>query len=266
MSQDNSPPTALVTGGSQGIGLAVASVLLARGWNVTLAGRGRDRLDSAITTLRDQSGPGRGTVEAVTADVAAEGDIDRLVATTVARWGHIDGLVNNAGIFDDASFLTLSAKEWNDVLAVNLTGPFLLTQRVASHMKDRGGGSIVNIASIDGHRIDGTYPAYNVSKAGLLHLTRQAAVELGPHGIRCNSVSPGWTKTPMVEAALTSPQLEAMTTNWPRAPLGRMVSTEEVARTVAFLLGEDASGITAADVVVDAGTLANLWLLETLPS
>ncbi len=199
------------------------------------------------------------------ADVAVVEDLDLIVATAMDHWGRIDVLVNNAGIFDDATLLTLPKESWDQVIAVNLTAPFLLTQRVGRIMAEQGGGAIVNLASIDGHGVDGPYVAYNVSKAGVLHLTRQTAVELGPAGVRCNSVSPGWTRTPMVEAALTEEQLQVMAKGWCRSPNRRMVTPEEVAATVVFLVGDQASGVSGTDVVVDGGTISNLFILETLP-
>ena len=208
--------TAIVTGGSLGIGKEIARQLLDQGTDVMVVGRKQANIDDAVEFLQSGSGSGAGEVSGFAADVASEAEIDSIITEALSRWGRIDVLVNNAGIFDDETFLTLSKDSWDAVIAVNLTAPFLLTQRVGKVMAEQGGGSIVNLASIDGHRVDGTYPAYNVSKAGILHLTRQAAVELGPLGIRCNSVSPGWTRTPMVESALTTAQLHYMTSGFER--------------------------------------------------
>lgn len=257
--------TAIVTGGTVGIGKEITRQLLTAGTNVLVVGRRQALVDSAVDELTTDAADNGAQIAGIAADVAVTEDLDRIVESATSRWGRIDVLVNNAGVFDDATFQTLSKQSWDNVLAVNLTAPFLLTQRVSKVMAERRSGAIVNLASVDGHGVDGTYVAYNVSKAAILHLTRQAAVELGPLGIRCNSVSPGWTRTPMVESALSDSQLTAMSQGWSRAPLNRMVTPTEVAATVAFLAGESASGISGTDVVVDGGTIANLWILETLP-
>ncbi|MGV8872859.1 MAG: SDR family NAD(P)-dependent oxidoreductase [Rhodococcus sp. (in: high G+C Gram-positive bacteria)] len=256
--------TAIVTGGTIGIGKEVARLLLCEGTSVLIVGRRQNLVDAAVAELTG-SAAGGAEIIGFAADVSVAQDLDRIVDSAVDRWGRIDVLINNAGIYDDASFQTISPEMWNDVLAVNLTAPFLLSQRVSRVMAERDTGAIVNIASVDGHGVDGTYVAYNVSKAAVLHLTKQAAVELGPWGIRCNSVSPGWTRTPMVESVLSGDQLEALSTGWKRAPLNRMVTPVEVAETVVFLAGDKASGITGTDVVVDGGVIANLWIVETLP-
>jgi 3-oxoacyl-[acyl-carrier protein] reductase len=126
-----------------------------------------------------------------------------------------------------------------------------------------GGGAIVNIASIDGHGADGA-ASYGVAKAGLVHLTKNIAVELGTHGVRCNSISPGYVLTPMVESTTTPELLERMRTAFHRVPIGRTLAVEEVAAACAFLASDEASGITGIDVAVDGGTLADLHILPSL--
>lgn len=257
--------TAIVTGGSLGIGKEVALQLMRENADVLIVGRRTTTLEEAEAELRE-SAQGHGHVWSRSADVGSEDALDELVAAASARWdGRIDVLVNNAGIYDDADILTLERKTWDDVVAVNLTAPFLLTQKVGRLMVAAGSGAIVNIASVDGHGVDGTYVAYNVTKAALLHMSKQAAVELGPHGVRVNSVSPGWTRTPMVESALSDEALTVMDNGWRRAALRRMVTTDEVAGAITFLASDRASGITGTDLVVDGGTIANLYIVETLP-
>ncbi|MYU22602.1 SDR family oxidoreductase [Streptomyces sp. SID8352] len=265
MTRTLSRRTALVTGGTIGIGREITRRLLDEGVDVVIVGRRRELLDATVRELTAAAGEGSGTVSGVAADVAVVEDLDRVVAAALEPSGRIDILVNNAGVFDDATLLSLPKESWDQVIAVNLTAPFLLTQRVGKVMAGQGHGAIVNLASVDGHGVDGSYVAYNVSKAGVLHLTRQTAVELGPLGIRCNSVSPGWTRTPMVESALSEEQLRVMADGWKRSPNRRMVTPGEVAAAVVFLAGDQASGINGTDIVVDGGTISNLYLLETLP-
>ena len=144
------------------------------------------------------------------------------------------------------------------------TALFRLSQLAARAMANQGKGVIVNIASIDAYGTDGTFASYSASKAALLALTRQAATELAPNGIRVNSVSPGWTMTAMAAGALTSDELAAMKTRFDRVPIQRMITPDEVASAVAYLASDAASAITGTDLVVDGGTLANLYIIETL--
>jgi NAD(P)-dependent dehydrogenase (short-subunit alcohol dehydrogenase family) len=250
--------TALVTGGGRGLGLSFAADLAANGASVALMGRAKDTLDSACAAL---TAAGH-VVTAHAGDVADAGDVERVLDEVFAAHGRLNIVINNAGIADEAGFLDVTLEGWNRVLAVNLTGPFLLTQRAARRMTD--GGSIVNIASVDAHGADGPYSSYVATKAGLVGLTKAAATELAPRAIRVNSVSPGWTLTQMAEESTTPEVLEAMKTRFRRVPIGRMITTEEVAAAVTFLASPLASGITGVDLLVDGGTLANLYILETL--
>lgn len=172
-------------------------------------------------------------------------------------------MVNNAGIADEAPFTDISLANWNNVMAINLTAPFLLSQRAAAVMPE--GGSIINIASIDAYAADGPFASYVATKAGLIGLTKAAAVELAPRGIRVNSVSPGWALTDMAVETTSPAMLQHMKSDFARVPLRRLVKPEEVAHAVCFLASPHASAITGSDVAVDGGTLANLYILETLP-
>jgi NAD(P)-dependent dehydrogenase (short-subunit alcohol dehydrogenase family) len=238
----------------------MAGRLAAEGAELLIAGRTEEDLDRAVAEI----GAEGGTALRLRGDIAEPVFCERLIDTALERWGRIDVLVNNAGVFDEASFLEVEPKNWDFVVDVMLKAPFLLSQRAAGAMVERGGGAIVHLASIDGHAVDGPFTSYSVAKAGLLQLSRNIAVELGPKGVRSNTVSPGWALTPMVEAATEEGELQRMKHDFKRVPLQRMVTPEEVAAAVCFLASDEASGVTGTDLVVDGGTIADLYILPTL--
>jgi NAD(P)-dependent dehydrogenase (short-subunit alcohol dehydrogenase family) len=260
MATDFTDKVALVTGGNTGIGEATAALLAARGATVCIVGRNQQRLETV--TARIAAAGGR--CWAQTADLASDENLIRVIATILDRNGRIDILVNNAGIDVNEPFLEATREGWERVMAVNLTAPFRLSQLAARNMVTRNTGAIVNVASVDAYGTDGTFASYNASKAALLALTRQSATELAPSGVRVNSVSPGWTMTSMAAEALTPEELAVMTTKFSRVPMQRMITPEEVASAIGYLASDAASGITGTDLVVDGGTLANLYVIETL--
>jgi meso-butanediol dehydrogenase / (S,S)-butanediol dehydrogenase / diacetyl reductase len=252
---------ALITGAGRGIGAGIARFLAREGASVALVGRTRAPLDETLAAVSSLAA--RATVHP--GDVSVEADVERVVHEVVSLHGRIDVLVNNAGIVDQAEFLDANWSGWNSVIATNLSAVFLMTQRVARRMRTMGGGAVVNIASIDAHGADGPYASYTAAKAGVIGLTKAAATELARYAIRVNSVSPGWTRTKLVEEYVSAVALQHMRERFSRVPLKRMVEIDEIAATVAFLVGPAASGITGADVPVDCGTLSNLYVYETLP-
>jgi NAD(P)-dependent dehydrogenase (short-subunit alcohol dehydrogenase family) len=252
--------TAIVTGGSKGLGRVMAGRLASEGAEVLVAGRTEEDLTRAVEEIEAKGG----SAHLLCGDVAESQFCADLVDEALRRWGRIDVLVNNAGVFDEALFLEVEEKNWDFVIDVMLKAPFLLSQRAGKAMAGNGGGAIVHISSIDGHAVDGPYTSYSVAKAGLMQLSKNIAVELGPKGVRSNTVSPGWALTPMVEAATDAEELERMKHDFKRVPLQRMVTPEEVAAAVCFLASDEASGITGTDLVVDGGTIADLYILPTL--
>jgi NAD(P)-dependent dehydrogenase (short-subunit alcohol dehydrogenase family) len=249
----------IVTGGSQGIGRAVAERFSSEGADVMVTGRRQEVLDSVVAGLE-------GSGWSYVADVSSAADVEASVAAAVERWGQIDVLVNNAGIGEEVPFLQIGLDSWDRVLNTNLRGAFLMAQAVAREQVKTGGGSIVHIASIDGSGGDGPYASYNASKAGLLGLNRTMALELAEHGIRVNCVSPGFTHTEMTESAVPPELMDYLTTRFARVPMRRLVTTAEIAAAVAFLASDDASAITGVDLTVDCGLTANWFILETLDS
>lgn len=236
---------ALVTGAGRGIGLATARRFLAEGWRVALLDIQGDLLAGAMAELALPE-----STLALTCDVSDEAAVRAAVREAAERFGRIDALVNNAGIAVFKPLLETTLEEWSRVLAVNLTGPFLMTQAVAPLMAEGGGGAIVNITSISGLRASTLRVAYGTSKAGLAHLTKQQAVELAGLKIRVNAVAPGPVETAMAKAVHT-PEIRA---DYHAAmPLNRYGLESELAETIFFLCSERSSYITGQVLAVDAG-------------
>lgn len=253
---------AIVTGGGRGIGRAISLRLASEGADVLLLGRTLEALQAVAREVSDSGG----TAWFLQADVSVAADVDAAVGAALERWGRLDVLANNAAIDDRAPLLDIEEADWDRVIAVDLKGPFLLSQRVARAMvRTASGGAIVNVASVDAFGYDGQYASYAAAKAGLLSLTRSMAVELARHEIRTNSVSPAWTATEMMEMTMGPALAERLATRFDRLPLGRAIHPDEVASAVAFLASADATGITGANLVVDGGLTANLYVMETLP-
>jgi len=243
----------LISGGTSGIGLAAAERFLEEGARVYVAGLGSAEVEAAVAMLAD-----RGWAAGLACDVRRETDVARLTDSAEAALGGVDVLINNAGIARRDPFLRISVADWDQIIAVNLRGMFLVAQAVSRRMAARGRGVIVNMSSTNGLAGEEDYAHYNASKGGVLQLTRTMAVELGAHGIRVNALCPGYIKTPLNEAI--SAQLgggdfeSAYVTG--RIPLGRAGRADEVAAAYAFLASDDASFIHGASLVIDGGQLA----------
>lgn len=241
---------ALVTGGASGIGAATARLFLAEGAAVAVAD-----LDAAAAGRLVAEMPASHAL-ALETDVADETSVERAVERVVERFGRIDVLVNCAGVSIRHPALEMPVDIWDKTFAVNVRGTFLPSRAVARRMKDTGGGTIVNIASIMSYSGGGLYPnpAYMASKGAVLNLTRALAVEWAPLGIRVNAVAPTWVRTPMIEALTSNPELmrrvEQVT------PMRRIAEPEEVARAILFLAGPASSMTTGHTLAVDGGFLA----------
>jgi 3alpha(or 20beta)-hydroxysteroid dehydrogenase len=239
---EQTPTVALITGGARGQGAAHAQALAATGTQVVIADV-RDE-DGARTAeeFRSQGLP----VRYVHLDVTDEAAWNAVVTDIEATEGGLDVLVNNAGIIRVTRLLDLHVKEWDLLQQVNTTSVLLGIKAAAPAIARRGGGSIINIASTAAHRGAEGYAAYSASKAGVLALTRAAALELAPQGIRVNSISPGGVNTPMNDdepAGGTSSS----------APLGRRARPDEISPLVVFLAGDAASYVTGSDYLIDGG-------------
>jgi NAD(P)-dependent dehydrogenase (short-subunit alcohol dehydrogenase family) len=241
----------LVSGGSRGIGLAAAHRFVQEGSRVFVSGLDEAEVDAAVKEL-DPAGE-RANGQAV--DVRDETRVDELVDAADAFLGGIDVLLNNAGTARRQPFVEIDPDGWDWIVDVNLRGQFLVAQRVARRMIERGrGGAIVNMASTNALEGEAEYAHYNASKGGIAMLTRTMAIELGPYGIRVNALCPGKIATPLQGEAEDARYTERFVRE--RIPLGRSGTPEEVAAAYAFLASDEASFVTGELLVVDGGQLA----------
>lgn len=236
---------AVITGAARGIGLATARAFLANGWRVALMD-----IDEPQLTLAANELAAGDNVLTIACDVAEPDQVATAAAKVEERFGCARAVVNNAGIAVFKPLLEHSYEEWSRVLAVNLTGPFLMVQAFAPLLIAAGGGAAVNIASISGVRASMLRVAYGTSKAGLSHLTKQQAAELAQHGIRVNAVAPGPVDTAMAKAVHT-PDIRADYHD--AIPLNRYGLEREIADAVLFLCSDKASYITGQTLAVDGG-------------
>jgi len=230
----------LVTGGASGIGAATAARFLDEGALVCVLDRSAEARERIGKELPGLSG-------ILAADVADRDSVEAAFAKAVQRMGAVDVLINNAGISIRHAFLDITQDEWDDVMAVNLTGAFHVAQTAGRHMMKRGGGVILNTASTSGTHGYPHYADYNATKGGVIALTKAMALELAPT-IRVNAISPGYCLTPMQRAEYTDEMMERVNS---KIPLGRHATPEEIAALFAFLASEDAAFASGHVYVMD---------------
>ena len=245
----------LISGGAGGIGTAVAARFLALHDVVVLADRSEEDLAAAVATLP-------GAVMSVKADVRVVADCDRMVAEAVDRAGHLDVLVNCAGIWVEGPSWEMTEEQWDRTMDVNLKGTFFACRAAIPSLLDTR-GCIVNLSSDSGLGGNPGCAIYNASKFGVNGLTASMGLELAPHGVRVNAVCPADVDTPMLAGQARDfgggderGYLDALLAKYPAGPRARFVRPEEVAALVAFLASEEAASITAACIPIDFGTTA----------
>jgi NAD(P)-dependent dehydrogenase (short-subunit alcohol dehydrogenase family) len=247
----------LVSGGSRGIGRAIAQGFACRGATVVISGRDQASLERTAGEIC----PPEGTVRPVVCDVADPVAIDRLVQTVRGEFGHIDTLVNVAGVNRRMPAERLSEADYDFIMGINLKGPFLLSVAVGRHMLARGRGNQINIASLNNDRpLRGVLP-YAMSKAALGQMTRGLALEWGPGGVRVNAIAPGFVLTDLARKLWSQPHMQ----EWNRAncPLGRLGEPADMVGTALFLASEASAFMTGQVLFVDGGFSAGLaWPID----
>ena len=252
---DLSGKVAVVTGGAKGIGQGIADRLAEAGATVLVVDIDAEGAQAAAGAIEQRGGTASSTV----ADLSTADGANAAVATAVERYGRIDILVNNAGIYPMVPALQLSEEVWDRTLNLNLKGLFFASQSAARVMADAGGGSIINIASVDAIKPIGNLPHYDASKGGVVMLTKSLAKDLGALGIRVNAIAPGAIATPgtqvLPEGAIPD-ELAAMAERLTAAmPLKRQGEPDDIARTAVFLACPASEYLTGSTIVVDGGML-----------
>lgn len=236
---------AIITGGAKGIGEAIARLFASEGAFVVIADIDYDSAYKLSKQIGNSS-------LALKVDVSSKNDVENMIKAVIDKYNKIDILVNNAGIQTEKSFLDLTEEEWRKVLDVNLSGAFFCSQAVAKEMiRRRVDGVIVNISSIHGYIPRAKKVHYDASKAGLIMLTKETALELAVYNIRVNCIAPGIIDTPMNKELLQDPETKKKMEQ--RVPLKRIGKPEDVAKLALFLASDDSAYITGAVIPVDGG-------------
>jgi len=233
--------TALVTGAARGIGLATSKQFLSKGWRVAMVDWDAEELAAATADLNNTL--------ALPYDISKPDQVEKIVQETLAEFGQIDALVNNAGIADFGPIEQTDFERWRAVMAINLDGTFLLSQAATDALKSTK-GAIVNIGSISGLRASTLRVAYGTSKAAVIHLTKQQAAELGEYGVRANCVCPGPVRTKLAMAVHTQDIIDSY---HDAIPLNRYGSEDEIASVITFLCSDEASYVTGQIIASDGG-------------
>ena len=250
---------AVVTGGGRGIGAATAEALSNQGTRVVVAARTSAEIDSVAEALRGNGGE----AWAICCDVTDPESIESLINQSIERLGRIDILVNNAGIATAVPLVKMSLSTWTQMWAVNTTGSFLCMRATLPQMVEHGWGRVVNVASIAGLRGAAYISGYAASKHAQIGLTRSAAAEVASAGVTVNAVCPGYVDTPMTDATIANitdktgmNEEEALNAILATSPQHRLITSEEVAASIAFLCTDEARSINGQTIVLDGGAIS----------
>ena len=245
--------TALVTGSSRGIGTALAGALLEAGARVVVHGRERTRAETTAAALSRRTG---GVTLATTFDITNSVDVDAGIDQIEHTWGAVDILVNNAGIQRRAPLLDFSLDDWDDLIATNLTGAFLVGRRVARGMVAKGSGKIINIGSVQSQLARPGIAAYSATKGGIVMLTKGMCADLAPYGIQSNAIAPGYFATELTAALVADPDFTAWVSA--RTPAGRWGEVEDLTGALIFLASSASDFVNGQVLYIDGGMTAVL--------
>lgn len=239
----------IVTGGTSGIGLATAQLFVRKGANVIITGKNREKAKKALTLIK-----GKGNTEFFRGNVSSAADAVKLMDLAERKYGGLDVLVNNAGVYLSKKIDVTSEEEWDWIMNTNLKGVYLVSRHALPLIR-KSRGCIINVASVSGLVGVRNEAAYCASKGGVIQLTKAMALDYAPDGVRVNAVCPGDVETPMMWEALNRVEDRSLAVEKDKAlhPLGRFGRADEVAKLVVYLASEDASFITGSAVSIDGG-------------
>ena len=241
---------AVITGASKGLGRQMAESLAASGAAVAVVARSKDLLDEVVAGITAKGGK----AAAIVADVSNDAAVADVAEQVSEMLGTCDILINNAGINNRKAVDEFTTKEWNEIVGINLTAPFMMCRAFVPGMKEKNWGRIINMTSIMSHVSSPLRTGYSATKAGLLGMTKALALELAPHNITANGISPGPFATEMNKPILDDPERNAQFLS--RIPAGRWGKLEEIGSLAVYMCSEDAGFITGTDIVIDGGWIA----------
>jgi len=257
--------TAIVTGGSAGIGLACAQALYAEGVSVLIAARDVDRLAQGLEAITDHAPESNAKALSVSADVSTAGGVERAVERALSTWGQVDILINNAGSAPSGDFYSLSDDAYQGAWELKLLGYIRMVRALAPQMKARREGRIVNIVGAAAHNPTPSFVAGGTANAAIINFTKGISQDLAPYGVRINAISPGPVNTERArQLARQEAEAQGISVEEAKArriasvPLSRMAEADEIADMALFLVSDRAASITGAEVLIDGGATASV--------